>query len=124
VEGDYLLKYWTRNGVVVSDDSGTVVNTELGLVLTNVSRIDAGVYTCTVAWIGGFVSSPPMKLIVYYRPAEFPCTTSSYDCCSLHICLLLSPLCGRRTAFTNCCLVQGRCSCTGQHCVCKWQPPC
>lgn len=69
VEGDYLLKYWTRNGVVVSDDSGTVVNTELGLVLTNVSRIDAGVYTCTVAWIGGFVSSPPMKLIVYYLPS-------------------------------------------------------
>ncbi|KPJ15325.1 Hemicentin-1 [Papilio machaon] len=61
---------WEHNGVLLQNNppNGVILTGNTNLALRNVSRHQAGKYTCTASNVEGDGKSPPLHLQVVYRP--------------------------------------------------------
>ncbi|CAK1544724.1 unnamed protein product [Leptosia nina] len=61
---------WEHNGVLLQHNAanGIILTGNTNLALRNVSRHQAGLYTCTASNVEGDGKSPPLKMQVVYRP--------------------------------------------------------
>ncbi|CAH2092441.1 unnamed protein product [Euphydryas editha] len=61
---------WEHNGVLLQNNpsNGVIVTANTNLALRNVSRHQAGLYTCTASNVEGDGKSPPLRMQIVYRP--------------------------------------------------------
>ncbi|CAH0721444.1 unnamed protein product, partial [Brenthis ino] len=61
---------WEHNGVLLQNNpsNGVILTGNTNLALRNVSRHQAGTYTCTASNVEGDGKSPPLKMQIVYRP--------------------------------------------------------
>ncbi|XP_023946116.1 nephrin-like [Bicyclus anynana] len=61
---------WEHNGVLLQHNpsNGVILTGNTNLALRNVSRLQAGAYTCTASNVEGDGKSPPLRMQVVYRP--------------------------------------------------------
>ncbi|XP_038213680.1 nephrin-like isoform X2 [Zerene cesonia] len=61
---------WEHNGVLLQHNpaNGVILTGNTNLALRNVSRHQAGLYTCTASNVEGDGKSPPLRMQVVYRP--------------------------------------------------------
>ncbi|XP_050679951.1 nephrin-like isoform X2 [Leptidea sinapis] len=61
---------WEHNGIVLQHNpvNGVILTGNTNLALRNISRHQAGLYTCTASNVEGDGKSPPLKMQIVYRP--------------------------------------------------------
>ncbi|XP_047545511.1 nephrin-like [Vanessa atalanta] len=61
---------WEHNGVLLQNNpsNGVILTANTNLALRNVSRHQAGLYTCTASNVEGDGKSPPLRMQIVYRP--------------------------------------------------------